>query len=75
MSRTIIKVIFANPPPLWNHLTFKIKFSFLGLNEMSRSTQKGHVFVPRPSCMCRWDLRGSIYTQKIAKNLMKCSDL
>ena len=40
MSRTIQKVTFTIPPPQWERVNFKIKFSLLRLVEMARSPQK-----------------------------------
>ena len=36
------KVMFANPPPPRGGINFIIKFSLLGMNEISRSALKGH---------------------------------
>ena len=61
------KVIFGNPIPYWVRmvgLNFKIKFSLLEWNEMSRSAEESHVAQLLSLPGCRW-IAGGQFTKHL----------
>ena len=69
------KVMFVNPPPPWDGINFKIKFSFLVSNKMSRTSQKNYFLSLHLHMSVRVGVDGIKLQKIIARNGMKCLNL